>query len=73
MKFFDTYEKIDLFKEKERKFYVTYRAIFMQIFEDSDEKQYDRILTRKFVLNNLKENVVLKSMMKKEISSSKKF
>jgi hypothetical protein len=37
-KFFDTYEKIDLFKKEERKFYVTYRAIFMQIFENSDEK-----------------------------------
>ncbi len=68
-KFFDTYETIDLFKEEERKFYVTYRAIFMQIFENSDEKQYDRILIRKHVLNNFKE----KSMMKKEISSSKKF
>jgi hypothetical protein len=41
----------------------------MQIFENSDEKQYDRILIRKHVLNNFKE----KSMMKKEISSSKKF
>ncbi len=28
-KFFDTYEKIDFFKEEEKKFYVTYRAIFM--------------------------------------------
>jgi hypothetical protein len=37
-KFFDTYEKVDLFKKEEKKFYVTYRAIFMQIFEDSDEK-----------------------------------
>jgi hypothetical protein len=72
-KFFDTYEKIDLFKEKERKFYVTYRAIFMQIFENSDEKQYDRISIRKFVLNNFKKNVVSKLMMKKRISSSKKF
>jgi hypothetical protein len=44
----------------------------MQIFEDSDEKQYDRISIRKFVLNNLKETVVSKSMMKKKISSSKK-
>jgi hypothetical protein len=69
---FDTYEKIDLFKEEERKFYVTYRAIFMQIFEDSDEKQYDRILIRKFVLNNSKKIVVSKSMMKKRISSLKK-
>jgi hypothetical protein len=37
----------------------------MQIFENSDEKQYDSILIRKFVLNNSKENVVSKSMMKK--------
>ncbi len=71
-KFFDTYEKVDLFKKEERKFYVTYRALFMQIFEDSDEKQYDRISIRKFVLNNFKETVVSKSMMKKRISSSKK-
>ncbi len=72
-KFFDTYEKVDLFKEEERKFYVTYRAIFMQIFEDSDEKQYDRISIRKFVLNSFKKNVASKSMMKKKISSSKEF
>ncbi len=71
-KFFDTYEKIDLFKKEKRKFYVTYRAIFMQIFENSDEKQYDRISIRKFVLNSFKKNVVLKSMMKKRISSLKK-
>jgi hypothetical protein len=44
----------------------------MQIFEDSDEKQYDKISIRKFVLNNFKKNVVSKSMMKKKISSSKK-
>ncbi len=44
----------------------------MQIFEDSDEKQYDRISIRKFVLNSFRENVVSKSMMKKKISSSKK-
>jgi hypothetical protein len=37
-KFFDTYEKIDLLKKEERKFYVTYCAIFMQIFENNDEK-----------------------------------
>jgi hypothetical protein len=72
-KFFDTYEKVDLLKKKEKKFYVTYRAIFMQIFENSDEKQYDKISIRKFVLNNFKKTVVLKSMMKKKISSSKKF
>jgi hypothetical protein len=71
-KFFDTYEKADFFKKEERKFYVTYRAIFMQIFEDNDEKQYDEISIRKFVLNNSKENVVSKSMMKKKFSSSKK-
>jgi hypothetical protein len=72
-KFFDMYKKINLFKEEERKLYVTYCAIFMQIFENNDEKQYDRILIRKFVLNNLKKNVISKSMMKKKISSSKKF
>jgi hypothetical protein len=70
-KFFDTYEKIDLFKEEERKFYVTYRAISIQIFEDNDEKQYDKISIRKFVLNNFKKTVVSKSMMKKRTSSSK--
>jgi hypothetical protein len=43
----------------------------MQIFEDSDEKQYDRISIRKFVLNSSEKNVVSKSMMKKKISSSK--
>jgi hypothetical protein len=72
-KFFDTYEKVDFFKEEERKFYVTYRAIFMQIFEDSDEKQYNRISIRKFVLNNFKKNVVSKSIMKKTILSLKEF
>jgi hypothetical protein len=71
-KFFDTYEKIDLLKKEKRKLYVTYRAIFMQIFENSDEKQYDRISIQKFVLNSLKKTVVSKSMMKKKISSSKK-
>jgi hypothetical protein len=45
----------------------------MQIFEDSDEKQYDRISIRKFVLNNSRKIVVSKSMMKKKISSSKEF
>jgi hypothetical protein len=69
-KFFDTYEAVDLFKKEERKFYVTYRAISLQIFENSDEKQYDRISISKHVLNNSRKNVVLKSMMKKEISSS---
>jgi hypothetical protein len=44
----------------------------MQIFEDSDEKQYDRNSIRKFVLNNFKKIVTSKSMMKKRISSSKK-
>jgi hypothetical protein len=42
----------------------------MQIFEDSDEKQYDRISIRKFVLNSSRETVAPKSMMKKRISSS---
>jgi hypothetical protein len=37
-KFFDTYKTIDFFKKKERKFYVTYRAISLQIFENNDEK-----------------------------------
>jgi hypothetical protein len=69
-KFFDTYEAIDLFKKEERKSYVTYHAISLQIFENSDEKQYDRISIRKHVLNNFKKNVASKSMMKKEISSS---
>jgi hypothetical protein len=72
-KFFDTYEKVDLFKEEKRKFYVMYRAIFMQIFENNDKKQYDRISIRKFVLNSFKKIVVSKLMMKKKISSSKKF
>jgi hypothetical protein len=44
----------------------------MQVFEDNDEKQYDKVSIRKFVLNNSKENVVSKSIMKKKISSSKK-
>ncbi len=68
-KFFDMYKAIDFFKKEERKLYVTYRAISLQIFENSDEKQYDRILIRKHVLDNSKENIVLKSMMKKIISS----
>jgi hypothetical protein len=62
--FFDTYKTIDLFKKEERKSYVTYCAILLQIFENSDEKQYDRILIRKHVLNNFWRNVVSKSMMK---------
>jgi hypothetical protein len=69
-KFFDTYEAIDLFKKEERKLYVTYRAISLQIFENSDEKQYDRISIRKHVLINSRKNVVSKSMTKKEFSSS---
>jgi hypothetical protein len=69
-KFFDTYETIDFFKKEEKKLYVTYRAISLQIFENSDEKQYDRISIQKHVLNNSRKNVVSKSMMKKEISSS---
>jgi hypothetical protein len=69
-KFFDTYEVVDLFKKKERKFYVTYRAISLQIFENNDEKQYDRISIRKHVLNSSRKKIISKSMMKKKISSS---
>jgi hypothetical protein len=69
-KFFDTYEAVDLFKKEKRKFYVTYRATSLQIFENSDEKQYDRISIRKHVLDNSRKNVVSKSMIKKKISSS---
>ncbi len=72
-KFFDTYEAIDFLKKEEKKFYVIYRAISLQIFENSDEKQYDKISIRKHVLNNSKKNIVSKSMMKKEISSSNVF
>ncbi len=57
-KIFDTYEKVDLFKKEERTLYVTYRAIFMQIFENSDEMQYDKVSIRKFVLNSFKKNVI---------------
>jgi hypothetical protein len=42
-KFFNTYEIIDFLKKEEKKLYVTYHAIFMQIFENNDEKQYDKI------------------------------
>jgi hypothetical protein len=45
----------------------------LQIFKNSDEKQYDRILIRKHVLNNSRKIVVSKSMMKKKISSSIEF
>jgi hypothetical protein len=69
-KFFDTYKAVDLFKKEKRKLYITYRAISLQIFENSDEKQYDKISIRKHVLDNSRKNVVSKSMMKKEISSS---
>ncbi len=68
-KFFNTYKTLDLFKKEERKFYVTYRAISLQIFENNDEKQYDKILIRKHVLNNSRKNVISKSIMKKKISS----
>jgi hypothetical protein len=37
-KFFDTYKTVHFFKKEERKFYVTYRAISLQIFKNSDEK-----------------------------------
>jgi hypothetical protein len=60
-----------IFFKKKRKLYVTYRAIFMQIFENSDEMQYDKVSIRKFVLNSFKKNVIWKLMMKKRISSSK--
>jgi hypothetical protein len=65
-KFFDTYEVVDLFKKEKKNFYVTYYAISLQIFENNDEKQYDRILIRIHVLNNSRKNVVSKSMMKKK-------
>jgi hypothetical protein len=68
-KFFDTYEAVDLLKKEERKSYVTYRAISLQIFENNNEKQYDRISIRKHVLDNSRKIVVSKSMMKKRISS----
>ncbi len=37
-KFFDTYEVVDLFKKEEKKLYVMYRAISLQIFKNNDEK-----------------------------------
>jgi hypothetical protein len=58
------------FQKRKKTFYVTYRAISLQIFENNDEKQYDKISIRKHVLNNSRKNVVSKSMMKKKISSS---
>ncbi len=69
-KFFDTYKTIDFFKKEKRKLYITYHAIWLQIFENNDEKQYDKISIRKHVLNNSRKNIVSKSMMKKKISSS---
>jgi hypothetical protein len=63
------YKIIDLFKKEEKKFYVTYRAISLQLFENNAEKQYDKILIRKHVLNNFRKNVISKLIMKKEISS----
>jgi hypothetical protein len=69
-KFFDTYEAADFFKKEKKKLYVTYCAISLQIFENNDEKQYDKISIRKHVLNNSRKNVVSKSMTKKEIWSS---
>jgi hypothetical protein len=72
-KFFDTYKIIDFLKKDERKSYVTYRVISLQIFENSDEKQYDKILIRKHVLNNSRKIVASKSMIKKKISSSIEF
>jgi hypothetical protein len=69
-KFFDTYKTVNLFKKEEKKLHVTYHATSLQIFENSDENQYDQISIRKHVLNNSRKNVVSKSMMKKRISSS---
>ncbi len=60
---------IDFLKKEEKKSYVTYRAISLQIFENNDEKQYNKILIQKYVLNNFEKNIVLKSIMKKTISS----
>jgi hypothetical protein len=65
-KFFDTDKAVDFFKKEKRRFYVTYHAISFQIFEISDEKQYDKISVRKHVLNNLRKNVISKSLLKKE-------
>jgi hypothetical protein len=65
---FSTRTKLSIFSRK-KKFYVTYRAISLQIFENNDEKQYDKIPIRKHVLNNFRKNVASKSMMKKRISS----
>jgi hypothetical protein len=67
---FSTRTKRSIFSKKKKKIYVTYREISLQIFENNDEKQYDKLLIRKHVLNNSRKNVVSKSMMKKEISSS---
>jgi hypothetical protein len=67
-KFFDTYKTSDLFKKEEKKSYLTYRAISLQIFENSDKKQYDKILIQKHVLNNSRKNVVSKSIIKIKIS-----
>jgi hypothetical protein len=64
------YEAVNFFKKEERKFYVMYRAISLQILKNSDKKQYNKISIQKHVLNNFKKNVVSKSMMKKKISSS---
>jgi hypothetical protein len=68
-KFFDTYETVDFFKKEEKKLYITYCAISLQIFKNNDEKQCNKILIWKHVLNNSRKNAVSKSMMKKEISS----
>jgi hypothetical protein len=66
-KFFDTYETVDFFKKEQRKFYVTYRVISLQIFENIDEKQYNKILIQKYVLNNSWKNVISKLIMKKNL------
>jgi hypothetical protein len=68
-KFFNTYETIDFFKKEKRKFYVTYRAIKLQILNDKDENQWKKISIRKNVLSNSKKNVLSKFMLKKKTSS----
>jgi hypothetical protein len=45
----------------------------MLIFKNNDEKWYNNILIRKFVLNKFKKNVVSKLIIKKEILLLKKF
>ncbi len=65
--------KKSIFLKKKKKLYVTYHVIFMLIFKNNDEKWYNNILIRKFVLNKFKKNVVSKLIIKKEILLLKKF